>query len=44
MQGYRTELAPIPEQRTQLAQHARLARVVENFYLEQVPGASEVGG
>jgi putative transposase len=36
LQGYRIELAPTPEQCIRLAQHAGLARVAENFYLEQV--------
>ncbi|MDP9841942.1 RNA-guided endonuclease InsQ/TnpB family protein [Streptosporangium lutulentum] len=39
LQGYRIELAPTPEQRTRLAQHAGLARVAENFYLEKVRAA-----
>jgi hypothetical protein len=35
VQGYRIELAPTPEQRVRLAQHAGPARVAENFYLEK---------
>ncbi|WP_307832518.1 RNA-guided endonuclease TnpB family protein [Planomonospora sp. ID91781] len=38
-QGYRIELAPTPAQRTRLAQHAGLARVAENFYLEKIRAA-----
>lgn len=32
-QGYRVELAPTPDQRLRLGQHAGLSRVVENFCL-----------
>ena len=39
LQGYRIELAPTPEQCVRLAQHAGLARVAENFYLEKVRAA-----
>jgi putative transposase len=35
-QGFRVELAPTPEQRARLGQHAGLSRVVENFCLEMV--------
>jgi hypothetical protein len=35
VQGYRIELAPTPEQRVRLAQHAGPARVAENFCLEK---------
>jgi hypothetical protein len=38
-QGYRIELAPTPEQCVRLAQHAGLARVAENFYLEKIRAA-----
>ncbi|WP_371779837.1 RNA-guided endonuclease InsQ/TnpB family protein [Streptosporangium subroseum] len=39
LQGYRIELAPTPEQCVRLAQHAGLARVAENFYLEKIRAA-----
>jgi putative transposase len=39
VQGYRIELAPTLEQRIRLAQHAGLARVAENFYLEKIRAA-----
>lgn len=38
-QGFRVELAPSPEQRQRLEQHAGLSRVVENFCLEKVKAA-----
>lgn len=40
-QGFRIELAPTPEQRRRLGQHAGLSRVVENFCLEKVKAALE---
>ncbi|PWU43530.1 transposase [Micromonospora globispora] len=38
-QGYRVELAPTAKQRSRLAQHAGLSRVVENFCLALVKAA-----
>lgn len=38
-QGFRIELAPTPEQRQRLGQHAGLSRVVENFCLELIKAA-----
>jgi putative transposase len=38
-QGFRVELAPTGEQRSRLAQHAGLSRVVENFCLALVKAA-----
>ncbi len=39
LQGFRVELAPTPDQRVRLGEHAGLSRVVENFCLERVKAA-----